>query len=256
MSSYEEIRVGNSTVELLRLDGDENRPTVLMLHEGLGCVELWRDFPHRLNQQCSLPVVAYSRCGYGASAPISLPRPLDYMRVEAQNFLPELLTALKISKPIVLGHSDGATIALEFAAAFPSHLAALVILAPHIFVEDCSINAIRAADHEYQHGRLREKLQRYHHNNVDNAFRGWCDSWLHPAFKKWNMEEVLEHIEVPILQIQGLADEYGSDAHVRSIEQYAHTQVETVLFENCGHAPHFERKLETMAAISDFLARI
>ncbi|MGR8950527.1 MAG: alpha/beta fold hydrolase [Gammaproteobacteria bacterium] len=253
MSKYRKLKIGSSSVEMLELHGDPGLPALVLLHEGLGCVELWRDFPLKLNQKTGRSVVAYSRRGYGGSDSVDLPRPIDHMQREAREFLPPLLDKLGKNKPILVGHSDGATIALEFAAAFPGDLSALILFAPHVFVEDFALAAIRAIDERFHDGGLKEKLRRYHGLNVETAFRGWCDTWLHPQFKKWSMEHLLEHIAVPILQFQGLSDEYGSPAHVRSIEQHVRADVDTVLLENCGHAPQFEAADHALSAICAFL---
>lgn len=250
------------TAELLDVDGvsievsqipGAGDGNLVLLHEGLGCVELWRDFPEKLCRSSGYSVTTYSRTGYGNSTPIELPRPINYMRREAQLFLPQLLTRLAIERPVLLGHSDGATIALEFAAAFPQALSALILMAPHVFVEDEAIAAIDEANLAYDKGELRKKLERYHGDNVDNAFRGWCDTWLDPAFRSWDMRSALKNIQAPTLQFQGSADEYGTLAQTQSIESENGGQVTTVIFDDCGHSPHQDKPAETLNEIVNFI---
>lgn len=236
--------------------GERGVKNLVLLHEGLGCIALWRDFPNKLKAISDTSVTVYSRTGYGNSDPINLPRPLDHMRREACAFLPRFLEVLNIERPILVGHSDGATIALEFAAAFPSKLAGLVLMAPHVFVEQQSLNAIEAANLAYATGDLREKLRRYHGENVDNAFRGWCDTWLNPTFRNWDMRDVLRDIRVPILQIQGRNDEYGTLAHTGYIERESNGPVKTVVYGGCGHSPHLEKPEEALQEIANFVENL
>ncbi len=245
------LSVAGTTVECLRLVGGGTCDIVL-LHEGLGCIELWRDFPQQLARSAKANVIAYSRAGYGKSDAIRLPRPLDYMGREARDFLPAFLNRLELHQPILLGHSDGATIALEFAAAFPQALSGLVLMAPHVFVEQISIDAIGAANAAYARGTLKDKLKRYHGTNVDNAFRGWCDSWLDPAFRAWDIRSKLHDIEVPMLLLQGINDEYGTVSQIESIETTSGGEVRSVIFPNCGHAPHQDKLDETLQEIVKF----
>ena len=226
---------------------------ILLLHEGLGCVELWRDFPEQLATVTAHNVLAYSRAGYGNSAPITLPRSLDHMEREARDFLPLFIQGLALEQPILLGHSDGATIALEFAAAFPNALSGLILIAPHVFVEQVSIDAINAANLAYSDGSLRDKLQRYHGANVDNAFRGWCDTWLNPAFRTWDIRPRLRRIKAPILLLQGANDEYGTVLQVQSIEQNSGGSVKSVILSDSGHAPHQDNLEDSLRAIAKFV---
>ena len=256
MGNYQRLQLGQVSVEYIHLCESPDAPTIVLLHEGLGCVALWRDFPRLLQDRTRCNVVAYSRLGYGGSDPISLPRPLDHMRVEARDFLPQFFAKLALEKPILLGHSDGATIALEYAIAYPNDVSALILLAPHVFVEDFALRAIEAIDRQYRSGGMREKLKRYHGSNVDTAFRGWCDTWLNPGFKAWNMESDLNKLRAPILQFQGNEDEYGSAAHVRSIAAHAQAETQTNLLEACGHAPHLECSDFVLTAVANFLPTV
>jgi pimeloyl-ACP methyl ester carboxylesterase len=246
------ISVNGVRLEYRRVAGDPGRATMVLLHEGLGCVALWRDFPERLAAATGNPVFAYSRAGYGGSAPISLPRPLDYMSREATDMLPDVIRAAGITRYILLGHSDGASIALVHAGNAPRALEAIIVMAPHVFTEACSVASIRTVDEAFRHDDLRRRLAKYHGTNVDNAFRGWCDSWLAPDFLAWSIEASLAGITVPLLQIQGRDDEYGTIEQLRAIERGAAGPVKTLMLDACGHAPQFDRAPETLAAVADF----
>lgn len=231
-----------------------NAPTLVFLHEGLGSVSQWRDFPDRLAREVALPALVYSRRGYGRSDPITPPRPLTYMHDEAREWLPATLAAAGITAPILVGHSDGASIAIIAAGldVIPK-LRALVLEAPHVFVEDVSVESIAKAKLAYASGDLRARLQKHHGDNVDGAFWGWNGAWLDPRFRAWNLEEFLPAIRVPTLVVQGTDDEYGTDAQVRAIVAQASTNVEVAAMEACGHAPHRARATETLGAIAGFL---
>jgi len=250
---FQTIAVDGVRLEYRRIAGERGRPTLVLLHEGLGCVALWRDFPDALAAATRCPVFSYSRAGYGGSDPISLPRPLQYMSIEAARVLPRLLECAAIDDFALIGHSDGATIALVYAGQndHPG-LRGVVAIAPHVFAEASGIASIAAIDATYRHGDLRQRLAKYHADNVDIAFRGWCDSWLHPDFRHWSVEADLPGITVPVLLIQGTADEYGTAEQLRRIEQAVSGPVSSVWFEGCGHAPQQERRTETLAAIRHF----
>ena len=244
--------VNGLRLEYRHIAGDPGRPTIVLLHEGLGCVALWRDFPERVAAATGNPVFAYSRAGYGGSAPISLPRPLDYMSREAADMLPHVISAAGITRYILFGHSDGASIALVHSGMAPAGLESTIVMAPHVFTEACSVASIRAADEAYRNEDLRRRLAKYHGSNVDCAFRGWCDSWLAPDFLDWSIEPSLTGIAVPLLQLQGRDDEYGTIEQLRRIERGVTGPVTTLLLDSCGHAPQFDRTAETLAAVADF----
>ncbi|MEC9346137.1 MAG: alpha/beta hydrolase [Pseudomonadota bacterium] len=228
---------------------------LVLLHEGLGSVDLWRDFPDRLAARTGLPVMAYSRHGYGRSAPCTLPRPLSYMHDDARIVLPDLLAKLGIDRYVPVGHSDGGSITLIHAAS-PPHpgLAGIVTMAAHVYAEPCSISSIAAARQAFANGRLREALARWHGDNVDCAFLGWADAWLSPPFAGWNLLELLPAITVPSLILQGETDEYGTDAQVRDIAAGVSGPCTTRIFAACGHAPQKDQPELTLDAIADFLA--
>lgn len=231
-------------------------PTIVMLHEGLGSVGLWRDFPERLAQATGWGVLAYSRQGYGRSDPCDLPRPIDYMEREGEQVLPRVLDAIGFRRGVTLGHSDGASIAALHMGGVRDHrVRGLILIAPHFFVEDCSVEAIAAAREAYETGDLRDRLAR-HHDDVDCAFRGWNSAWLDPAFRSWNITQALWYLQVPVLAFQGLADPYGTRAQVDVIEAEMYAPAEIHLMEGVGHTPHRERPDEVLETISDFLARL
>lgn len=229
-------------------------PTLVFLHEGLGSAEQWRDFPALVARESGLGAIAYSRVGYGRSAPVTLPRPLTYMEDEAREVLPRLLDERGIDKAILVGHSDGASIALVAAALDASkRILALVLEAPHVFVEDVSVASITKAREAFETGELRERLARYHGTNVDGAFRGWNDAWLDPAFRSWNLERFLPAITVPVLIIQGEDDPYGTRAQVDAIARQVAGRAEVLLLPRCGHSPHRDQPVATQAAMVTFL---
>jgi pimeloyl-ACP methyl ester carboxylesterase len=230
--------------------------TIVMLHEGLGCVALWRDFPHRLAQATGLGVFAYSRAGYGQSDSVDLPRPLDYMTREARETLPLVLDAIGFQRGILLGHSDGASIAAIYAGAIEDfRVRGLVLIAPHFFTEESGLASIAAARAAYEAGDLRAKLAKYH-RDVDDAFRGWNDAWLDPGFKSWNIADVIDYWRIPALAIQGADDPYGTIAQIREIENRAYSPVDVEILKGCKHSPHTEQPEPTLAAIADFCARL
>ncbi len=237
---------------------DRAAPTLVLLHEGLGCVSTWRDFPAALHRRTGLAVFAYSRTGYGGSDPARVPRGTDYMHVEGREVVAAVLDAAGIGDAVLVGHSDGASIAIVHAggcAGEPDRrIRALVLLAPHVFCEHVSVESIRAAGEAYRSGALRERLARHHGDRVDAAFFGWHDAWLRPEFRQWSIEAFLPGITVPVLLIQGDRDAYGTPAQLDAIERGVAGRVIRTWLEDCGHAPHRERPEETLDAIAAFLA--
>jgi pimeloyl-ACP methyl ester carboxylesterase len=227
-------------------------PVLVLLHEGLGSVGLWRDFPQRLAEATGFRVFAYSRQGYGRSSPIALPRPLDYMTREAVETLPRVLSALGAQRYALVGHSDGASIAAVYAGAFDDpRLKSLALIAPHVFREPESLAAIEAAVRAYEPD-LRARLSR-HHDDVDGAFLGWSRAWTDPGFAAFDLTSFVGRWRVPALVIQGEDDPYGTKAQVEAIA--ARASVETLMLPACKHAPQFERPDETLAALAGFLRR-
>jgi pimeloyl-ACP methyl ester carboxylesterase len=228
-------------------------PVMVFLHEGLGSVAMWRDFPARLCEAVGVRGLVYSRPGYGRSTP----RPPDekwqpdFMHRQARVVLPALLQALDVERPWLFGHSDGGSIALLFAAAFPEALRGAIVLAPHILVEDLSVASIEKAREVYRDTDLRQKLARYH-DDPDSAFRGWNDVWLSPAFRNWSIEEEIRAIRCPLLAVQGVDDEYGTLEQVRGIARRV-PQTRLLELPDCGHSPHKDQPDAVIAAVKAFV---
>jgi pimeloyl-ACP methyl ester carboxylesterase len=227
--------------------GSPEAPTFVMLHEGLGSLAMWKDFPGQLARATRSSVVVYSRHGYGRSAPIHAPRDVRYMHDEALAVLPQFLDALAIDNPILFGHSDGGSIALIHAGGSGRAVAGIVALAPHVMVEDLSVASIAAAKVAYATTNLRARLARYH-DDVDSAFQGWNDIWLHPSFRAWNIEEYLARIPCGILAIQGEDDEYGSMEQIQRIARMA-PDVQLLKLATCRHSPHRDRPEAVLEAV-------
>ena len=235
---------------------DENTPVIVLLHEGLGCVELWRQFPQLLCERSRCSVIAYSRAGYGSSDAAVLPRPLDYMTREAIDVLPLVLDSIGARKYILVGHSDGATIAaINVGSTTDYRVRGLVLLAPHFYTEAKAVAAITQTRAQYLSGNLRDKLARYH-QHVDVAFNGWCDAWLDPGFIEWNVADCIDHIRIPVLGIQGAADEYGTLAQIDEIQSRIYAPFEQIIFPDCGHSPHLEAADTTLSSIALFVDRL
>ena len=230
--------------------------TFVLLHEGLGCVGLWGDFPERLAIASGARVVAYSREGYGASDPVALPRPLDYMQRHARDVLPRVLDRLGVKRFALVGHSDGASIAACYASATAdARLRCVTLIAPHFFVEDMALAEIRNAKTAYEATDLRAKLARWH-AHVDVAFRGWNDAWLDPAFKTaFEISDRLPRIAAPLQVIQGADDQYGTIAQVDRARGLATAPCETLIMPAVRHAPHREARDATIEAITTFAAK-
>lgn len=227
---------------------------LLLLHEGLGSVGLWRDFPEALAARTGRATAAYSRLGHGASDPRGTALDIDFMHDEAERVVPSVLDALGLDRAVLVGHSDGGSIALLAAAAHPRRVEALVLEAPHVFVEPVSVASIARMRDLYASTDLRERLARYHGDNVDEAFRGWNDVWLHPDFLAWNIERALPRVTCPVLVIQGEADEYGTAKQVEAIAAGVGGAVETVWLRDCGHSPHRDQPAAVLDAVAAFLA--
>jgi pimeloyl-ACP methyl ester carboxylesterase len=253
-----EINVGGSACNIEYTfvgNADPIAPLIVFLHEGLGSISMWRDFPAQLCQVMGTRGLVYSRPGYGHSTPRSPGEKwdVDFMHVQAREVLPALLTAVAPdAKPWLLGHSDGGSIALIYAALFPAKIAGVIAAAPHIFVEDISVASIAATRLAYETTDLKSKLAR-HHGNVDSAFYGWNDIWLSPEFRAWSIENLLPQITCPLLAIQGVNDEYGTMAQIDIIARdVAHSQ--RLKLNNCGHSPHREQTQAVISAVQAFVA--
>jgi pimeloyl-ACP methyl ester carboxylesterase len=230
------------------------RPTLVFLHEGLGSVAMWRDFPGRVAHATNCNAIVYSRYGYGQSDPLTEARTVRYMHDEALIALPELLDRLAVERPVLIGHSDGGSIALIHAGAGVRPVTAVVTMAAHVLVEDVSIASIAAARTAYETTDLRAKLARYH-ADVESAFRGWNRIWLAPEFRDWNIEEFLPRIACPVLAIQGEDDEYGTMEQMRRIGAQI-PDVELLRLEDCRHSAHRDQPDAVIDAITRFVDRV
>ncbi|MEA2861629.1 MAG: hypothetical protein QOC72_3668 [Methylobacteriaceae bacterium] len=251
------LQIGSAELEY-RMIGPQphEAPTLVILHEGLGSVGQWGDFPDRLATATSAGVFVFSRAGYGQSTPMPLPRPLTYMHDEALDVLPKLLDAIGFRRGILIGHSDGASIATIYAGGVQDHrVRGLSLIAPHFVVEDVSIASIAAAKQAYESTDLRDKLARWH-KHVDVAFRGWNEAWLDPEFRKWDISESLAYIRVPVQIVQGEADQYGTPRQIEIAKEECYCPVDVTLLPGIGHAPHREAPNRTLIAVSDFVNRI
>ncbi|HYG02562.1 MAG TPA: alpha/beta hydrolase [Chryseosolibacter sp.] len=235
---------------------DFNRPTVVFLHDSLGCVELWRDFPEKLCEAINCNIVVYDRQGYGRSA--SLPTHLrnnDYLENEAY-VLHDLLEALDLKNVILFGHSDGGSIALVAAAKYPFMCLAVIVEAAHIFVENVTLKGIRAAVHAYATTNLKARLEKYHGDKTETIFKAWTDTWLGQEFQSWNIESFLPSIVCPVLFIQGDRDEYGSVIQMEGVAQKSGGSVDTFLIPNTHHTPHKEAAMAVIEKVSEFVRRL
>lgn len=249
------VTIAGKRLETLLIEPRGQRlPTIVMLHEGLGSIALWKDFPQRLAERTGCGVLVYSRYGHGNSDRLLEKRPVSFMHHEAQVVLPELLNAFGIERPILLGHSDGGSIALIYAGSFPESPRALILEAPHVFVEDLSVASIALAKVNFQATDFREKLEKYH-AHVDETFWGWNDIWLDPAFRSWNIEEYLDSIRCPILCIQGEQDEYGTPAQVQAIRSRV-PDTKIVMLADCKHSPHRDQREKTLQVVAAFVKGI
>ena len=247
------LRIGDADLEYRMIGpSPEEAPTIVMVHEGLGSAALWGDFPQQLQAATGTGVFVYSRAGYGASSPVKLPRPLDYMHTEALEVLPKLLEAIGFRRGLLLGHSDGASIATIYAGGVQDHrLRAVCLIAPHFIVEDVSVASIAEIKTTYETTDLRAKLARWH-NDVDNAFYGWNGAWLDPEFRSWDISDYLAYIRVPVAIIQGADDQYGTIRQVEIAREECYCPVDVTLLTGAGHSPHREAPGATLNAISDF----
>lgn len=256
-----QLEVLGQSLEVQRIAGDAARGTIVFLHEGLGSVTMWRDFPAQVCADTECAGLVYSRQGYGQSSPAVRPLPPTYMHHEAWDVLPALLLQLGIKQPILLGHSDGGTIALLYASRFATR--SCIVMAPHLFVEDISLRSIAAARVAFDTGDLRGKLDKFH-KDVDGAFWQWNDVWLSDSFRSFNIEAECTLITCPLLAIQGVDDPYGTMAQIDALKstfnaknspQSKYLLLRQLLkLEQCGHSPHKDQLQFVIAAVKSFLS--
>jgi pimeloyl-ACP methyl ester carboxylesterase len=250
------IEVRGLSLEARWFGSASTGPTIVMLHEGLGSLSTWRDFPQKLADASGLRVFAYSRAGYGSSPPVPLPRPIDYLHREAIDVLPEVLNSIGFERGILLGHSDGASIATIYAGSFQDHrVRGLALIEPHFFVEKMNVAAIQRTAAEYKTSSFREKLAR-HHEDVDNAFEGWRSAWLNPEFAAMNLHSELAHIRVPMLIVKGEHDPYSTLAQLHFAQNEAYSPVEGIVIADAGHSPQRDQPEKTLTAITSFINRL
>ena len=242
------LTIQGHRIEYELIGGD---PMMVFLHEGLGSVAMWKDFPSQCARASGCGALVYSRYGYGQSDPLKEPRAVTFMHDEALKALPELLDKLGVNRPILFGHSDGATIALIHAGGARRPVRALILMAPHTMVEDISIESIQAARQSYQTTDLRDRLARYH-SDPDSAFWGWNDVWLNPHFRSWNIDEYLPRITCPILAIQGEEDQYGTMEQIDRITRVI-PGVEVLKLKNCRHSPHRDQPAAVIERVTHYV---
>jgi pimeloyl-ACP methyl ester carboxylesterase len=248
-----QISAGGHALEVQWIDGSE--PALVFLHEGLGSIAQWRDFPAKVAHATGCRALVYDRYGYGKSDVLKEDRVgADFMHREALDSLPELLSKFKIQDPILVGHSDGASIALIHAGAGHA-VRGVVVLAPHVFVEESGLKSIKNINEEFETSGLAKRLGKYH-RDARKTFHLWADAWLDPAFRQWNIEQHLPGIKCPVLAIQGKDDEYGSMAQVAAIKARVGGPCGLLKLAPCGHSPHRDRPKEVLNSVSAFIGKI
>jgi pimeloyl-ACP methyl ester carboxylesterase len=236
--------------------GLAENPTLVFLHEGLGCVDLWKDVPLQLSKMTQCNAFVFSRLGYGRSDGCTLQKKINFMHTEALDFLPDVLDAAKIQDHIILGHSDGGSMGIIYAgSSHAANLKGLITEAAHVFCEPLTVDSIQNAKNQYLKHDLKNKLEKYHGQNTDNAFWGWNDIWLSSGFMNWNIEKFLKHISIPTLALQGRKDPYGNLDQLEAIEAGIKT-CNTHILDNCGHAPHHEQQKNVLKLMAGFIGKL
>ena len=253
-----EITAGRHSVRARSISlapgASNDAPTMVFLHEGLGSIEQWRDFPRAMVRETGLSALVYDRPGFGGSQPLQRPADGACLQREEISDLTAVVDAFGIRAPILVGHSDGATIALLYAARFPERPRAVIAEASHVFVEQATLTGIREAVRLYETGDLRQKLIRYHGDKIDQVFYGWRDDWLLPEFGAWSIEARLSSIACPLLIVQGEDDEYGTLLQVEALEKGVSGKTQSVLIAGCGHTPHLQAKERTLQEMVRFVS--
>lgn len=248
------IQVNGRNLEYqLFLPHQIDRPTLVFLHEGLGSVSMWGEFPARVATSTGCRTLVYSRYGYGQSEVFDAPRTVNYLHEEALQTLPQLLDKLAIDRPVLIGHSDGGSISIIHAGGSNRGVSGLVLLAPHVFVEDISIEGVAKVLKAFETLNLRQKIAKYH-RDVETTFWGWCKIWMSPEFRSFNIEEYLAGIHCPVLAIQGMDDEHGTLAQLEAIRDQAAGEVDVLMLADCRHSPHKDQQSATLEAIVEFVS--
>lgn len=238
-------------VQHIQLNLAAAQPTIVFLHEGLGSIKQWKDFPALLCQATGLNGIIYDRQGYGGSDQMEIPRKKDYLEIEAKIQLPALLQEFNITKPILFGHSDGGSIALVYAALFPTK--ALITTAAHIYVEPITVAGVQEVVQIYQTTNFKEKLARYHGDKTASVFSSWADTWLADWFQEWNLSHYLPSIAIPSLIIQGEEDQFATAQHAMDIAAGIGQNAKLYFLEHCGHSPHVQAKEVLLSSAADFI---
>ena len=250
------LPINDATIRYTLLDGDPARPYLVFLHEGLGCIEMWKDFPELLCNKTHCPGLLYDRSGYGQSSPLRKKRDINYVHDYALRELPGVIQGVIPGKPFILiGHSDGASIGLIFGSEKSKLLRGIVTEAAHVFLEPKTIQGIRIADDVYEREGAKG-LEKYHADNTHNIFKAWSDTWLSTWFKDWNIESLLPSISCPLLVIQGSDDAYGTDKQVEAIISQVSGPVTSHIISNCGHAPHLECPEAVLGIMQEFIGKL
>jgi len=254
-----EVEAAGKRLLVVRLypeDVDPKDAPLIFLHEGLGSIAQWKAFPEAVVRATGRPALIYDRLGFGGSEPLILPRPDDYLWQEATDALPELLEVCGVERPIMVGHSDGGTIALLYALSFPERPLASITLAAHVYVEEVTLAGIREAAEAWETTDLPKRLAKYHKEKTELVFRGWTETWLRPSFSDWHVAERLSAITCPLLVIQGEGDQYGTARQVETIVAQSSGPATPLIIPDCGHSPHLEQPDATVEAIAGFLAKV
>jgi pimeloyl-ACP methyl ester carboxylesterase len=239
-----------------KIEGKTEYPTLVFLHEGLGCHTMWKGFPGQLCKQTQCPGLVYDRLGFGKSSPVTSARTIRYLHDSALHELPYVLEQCIPGRPyILIGHSDGGSINLIFGAERPPFLKGIITEAAHVFVEPVTVAEIRKVDKAFKKGEMRG-LSRYHGEKTEYVFRAWADTWLSDSFQFWNIESLLPEIQCPMLVIQGSDDQYGTERQVEAIVSKSSGRARPVLLENCGHSPHREMPVPVLDIMSGFIEQI
>ena len=251
------LNIGSKQIEIQwQGEGKKGYPTLIFLHEGLGCAEMWKDFPYVLSRKTGCPSLIFSRLCYGASDPCQRPWKINFMHKEGLRILPAIINETKIKDHILVGHSDGGSIAIIYAGSpYAKGLKGLITEAAHVFCEQVTVESIYQAKIDYDHYDLRQRLKKYHGKNTENAFRGWNDVWLHSHFINWNIEKYLPRIKTPMLAIQGNKDQYGTLKQIESIKSRVKNVIPYII-EDCRHSPHFEQPEKVLDIMASFIDEI
>ena len=251
------LTLGSKKIEIQWHRKNETRlPTLIFLHEGLGCATMWKDFPAKVSQNTGCPSLVFSRFGYGNSDPCPLPWKINFMHKQALHILPEIIKQAQIKNYLLIGHSDGGSIAIIFAGSPCARgLKGMITQSAHVFCEQITVDCIRQAKINYEQHHLKQGLEKYHGSNTENAFRGWNDVWLHPKFINWNIEKYLNRIRVPLLAIQGHDDQYGTIKQIQSIKSHV-PLVKTCIIDDCRHSPHLEQPEHVLDIMTHFIQQL